>query len=159
MRLNLFILGILSFLFIQSSLIPNKTVEEKIYISLPAAEISYKKPDQLLEAIIYVESRGNDSIMGDQGKAVGCLQIWEIMVRQVNQDLKLLGSDKHFTYNDRWNCEKSKEMFNIWRDYHHSKSSYEKIARNWNGGPNGHKKLTTIKYWNRVKRYLDEINN
>ena len=48
------------------------------------------KRDILLEAIIVVESNGNDSCIGDRklGRpSVGCLQIRPIMVREVNRIL------------------------------------------------------------------------
>lgn len=109
----------------------------------------------LVHAMIYVESRGNDSIIGDGGNAVGCLQIWPIMVRQVNYDAKVLGLDCKFTDNDRYNRNKSIQMFKIWKKRHHSKSTAEKVARNWNGGPNGYKKQSTKYYWNKILKQLD----
>ena len=32
---------------------------------------------ELVNAIIQVESSGNDDAIGDNGKAIGCLQIWQ----------------------------------------------------------------------------------
>ena len=48
-------------------------------------------------------------------------------------------------------CGLSKEMFYIWRDYHHKISNDEIIARNWNGGPRGYKKQSTEHYWHKVQ--------
>jgi hypothetical protein len=45
-------------------------------------------------------------------------------------------------------------MFNIWADAYHLNSSYEKMARNWNGGPRGYKKAATSHYWNKVINYV-----
>ena len=42
-------------------------------------------------------------------------------------------------------------MFFIWKNYHHKTSSLEKIARNWNGGPNGYTRNCTKVYWSKVK--------
>ena len=128
-------------------------------IMLKTVNIVSFTEDSLLYALIDVESKGKTDIVGDNGKAVGCLQMWKIMVRQVNQDLKSQGSNKRFTYNDRYDCEKSKEMFKIWVDCHHKDSSAEKIARNWNGGPKGFKQKKTIKYWNKVKNYFKSIKD
>src|SRR6056300_992993 len=54
----------------------------------------------LVSALILVESRGNDSAIGDRhivgGEAVGALQIRPIMVREVNRILKIQKSDKRF---------------------------------------------------------------
>ena len=51
--------------------------------------------------------------------------------------------------------EKSIEMFLIWKEHHHSDSDFEKIARNWNGGPSGFKKSRTEKYWEKVEAELE----
>ena len=74
------------------------------------------------------------------------------MVREVNRILRKQKSELRFTKEDRWECGKSKEMFYIWRDYHHPESSNEVIARNWNGGPNGYKKQSTEHYWQKVQK-------
>jgi hypothetical protein len=113
----------------------------------------------LIEALIQVESRGNDSAIGDRhlvgNEAVGALQIRPIMVREVNRILKIKKSDKRFKMSDRWDREKTIEMFLIWKDFHHSNDDFEKIARNWNGGPKGFKSSRTEKYWVKVQQELD----
>ena len=113
----------------------------------------------LLDALIFVESRGNDSAIGDRhlvgNEAIGALQIRPIMVREVNRILKLQKSSKQFTLKDRFERDKSIEMFYIWKNYHHKNSEAEVIARNWNGGPNGYKYQRTEKYWNKIKNQLE----
>ena len=83
----------------------------------------------LVDAIIQVESRGNDSAFNAAENAVGCLQIRPIMVREVN---RLIGWEV-YTLEDRWDREKSIEMFNVIKD-HVENPNGEKIARIWNGG-------------------------
>ena len=117
------------------------------------AKVDTVKRDLLLEAIIVVESNGNDSCIGDKNlgrPSVGCLQIRPIMVREVNRLLRKQKIKKKYTLNDRYNRKKSIEMFYIWRDYHHSEDSDEVIARCWNGGPKGWKKKSTNYYWAKV---------
>jgi len=109
----------------------------------------------ILTALIYVESRGLDSAYNSSEDAVGCLQIRPIMVREVNRILRKTGKEERFKMKDRWNRDKSIEMFHIWREYHHPNSTDEVIARNWNGGPNGHIKNSTLKYWKKVKGRLE----
>ena len=113
----------------------------------------------LVSALILVESRGNDSAIGDRhivgGEAVGALQIRPIMVKEVNRILRIQKSDRRFTLKDRFDREKTLEMFYIWKNYHHKNSSPEKIARNWNGGPRGYKNPRTEKYWNKVEKQLN----
>ena len=117
----------------------------------------------LLDAMIQVESRGNDSAYAKSENAAGCLQIRPVMVREVNRFLKKMGKDKRYTLEDRWSRVKSIEMFNIWCQYRHEESSLEVIARSWNGGPRGPRKNSTIYYWNKVqseyKLTCDELDS
>ncbi len=129
------------------------------------SQIEEVKPDTietLLNAIILVESRGNDSCIGDKflGKpSIGCLQIRPVMVREVNRILKKEKKEKKFTLDDRWSREKSIEMFYVWKKYHHEEDSMEIIARCWNGGPRGYKKKATEYYWKKVQKELNIIKN
>jgi hypothetical protein len=77
------------------------------------------------------------------------------MVREVNRILRKTGKEERFEMKDRWNRDKSIEMFHIWRDYHHPNSTDEVIARNWNGGPDGYIQNSTLKYWKKVKGRLE----
>lgn len=113
--------------------------------------------DYLVAALIEVESRGDSSAIGDGGRAVGSLQIHTILVRDVNRILGKQNSDKRFSYSDRYSEKKSIEMFHIWRAYYHTNSSWETIARCWNGGPNGASMYATKKYWNKVNYELSEL--
>ena len=156
------LLGLLP-LFISSN---TKTLEfdyEKI--EQPILELNRKdvppiiEDERLVFALILVESRGNDSAIGDRhlvgNEAVGALQIRPIMVKEVNRILKIQKIDKRFTLKDRFERDKSIEMFYIWKNYHHKDSDYETIARNWNGGPKGYKLDRTVKYWNKVEKQLN----
>tara|TARA_R110002167_G_scaffold9975_1_gene46147 strand:- start:5871 stop:6296 length:426 start_codon:yes stop_codon:yes gene_type:complete len=111
--------------------------------------------DNLVEAVIQVESRGNDSAVGDNGKAVGCLQIHPIVVREVNRLVS-----KPYTLDDRYSRAKSIEMFNIISEEYDCCEEYtfmqyaEIVARRWNGGPKGDKKTATLEYWEKVKKEL-----
>ena len=115
--------------------------------------------DELVRALIMVESRGNDSAVGDRhlvgNEAVGALQIRPIMVREVNRILRIQKIDKRFKLKDHYNREKTIQMFLIWKNYHHSDSDFETVARNWNGGPRGYKNPRTEKYWAKVEKELE----
>ena len=123
------------------------------YIQQPQSErvIHQKDITTLVDALIMVESNGNPNAYCKKEKAVGCLQIRPIMLREVNRILRKQKSDKRFTKEDRWDCGLSKEMFYIWVNYHHEDSSDEVIARCWNGGPRGYKKQSTKHYWQKVQ--------
>jgi hypothetical protein len=114
----------------------------------------------LLNALIEVESNGNPRAVGDThlkgGPSIGILQIRPVMVDDVNRILRLQGKPKRYTYSDRYDEEKSVEMFLIFVDYYHGGfDDYEAIARTWNGGPNGLQKKSTDKYWNKVNNHLE----
>ena len=107
-----------------------------------------------LNAIIQVESSGNDKAYNAKEDAVGCLQIRRCMVDDVNRILARKGNDKRYTYEDRWNRLKSIEMFNIFCSYY-GLGSAEEMARCWNGGPRGINNPATLGYWNKVESELE----
>jgi len=110
----------------------------------------------IIDAIIHVESSNNDSAYHKGEDAVGCLQIRQCMVNDVNRILKRHGKIKRYAYNDRWDRDKSIEMFNIYVNYYGLESA-EDIARCWNGGPRGSNKENTVYYWNKVKSELEDV--
>tara|TARA_Y100000361_G_scaffold151774_1_gene169822 strand:- start:453 stop:992 length:540 start_codon:yes stop_codon:yes gene_type:complete len=111
----------------------------------------------LLSSIMFVESSYNDSAYNASEDAVGCLQIRQTMVNDINRILKRKGSIKRYTYEDRWSRIKSIEMFNIFCDYY-GLTTAEEMARCWNGGPRGINNPATVGYWNKVKNRI-EVNS
>lgn len=107
-----------------------------------------KQWDDLLDALIWVESKGDPTALGSCGDR-GILQITPILVQEVNRL-----SDIKYTHDDAWDPEKSKEMFYIIAHHYCPQHDYEKMARIWNGGPKGYKKSQTLKYWDKVKNVL-----
>ena len=111
--------------------------------------------NNLIDAICKVESNNGMYIVGDNGNAIGCLQIWKTVVDDVNKYSKV-----KYTYADRYDKMKSYEMFKLYIGHYATekrlgrKPTNEDMARIWNGGPNGYKKTSTIKYWNKVKKYI-----
>ena len=154
------LLGLLP-LFISSGNVKtlNVSYEETIIKLEPKNIQPIIKDGDLLTALIFVESRGNDSAIGDRhlvgNEAVGALQIRPIMVREVNRILKIQGKTERFDLKDRFDRQQSIRMFMVWKNYHHKNSEPEVIARNWNGGPKGYKKDRTIKYWNKIEKQLN----
>jgi hypothetical protein len=138
------LLGLLP-LFISSGNVKTLNVSyEETIIELERKDIQPIITDgDLLTALIFVESRGNDSAIGDRhlvgNEAVGALQIRPIMVREVNRILKIQGKTERFDLKDRFDRQQSIRMFMVWKNYHHKDSEPEVIARNWNGGPKGYK--------------------
>jgi hypothetical protein len=108
----------------------------------------------LWEAVCRVESGGNPLAVGDGGRAAGIAQIWAITVRDVN---RFAGTK--FTLNDRFDPEKSRQMFRLYTEHYGKGQSDEVKARIWNGGPNamkatGQKQINLNRYWAKIKKHL-----
>ena len=110
---------------------------------------------EIISALMYVESSNNDSAYNASEDAVGCLQIRQTMVDDINRILRRKKSPVRFTYQDRWNRYKSINMFKVYCK-HYNLTTAEEIARCWNGGPRGINKPATVIYWNKVQ---DRINS
>ena len=142
--------------------------------SCPApVELQERNLDDLLDAIEWVESRGNASAIGDNGRAVGAYQIHKIYVDDVNRILKgwkqqigdqikeaggkgLGGWFVPYTYDDRRNRILSRDMTRVYLTYYSpSNDNLEQMARIHNGGPNGWEKDSTKPYWLKVKARLN----
>jgi hypothetical protein len=104
---------------------------------------------RLIAAMIQVESGGNECAYNRKEQAAGCLQIRPIMVAEAER----LGID--FTLADRWDCAKSVRFF-IELQMTKRRSEPERMARCWNGGPNGHQKESTLGYWQEVQRNMEK---
>ena len=155
------LLGLLPLFINSNTNVPIEVCYEETIIELKPKNIQPIITDgDLLTALIFVESRGNDSVIGDRhlvgNEAVGALQIRPIMVREVNRILKIQGKTERFDLKDRFDRQQSIRMFMVWKNYHHKDSEPEVIARNWNGGPKGYKKDRTIKYWNKIEKQLNK---
>lgn len=101
--------------------------------------------DRVIEAIIQVESRGNQNAFNKEGNCAGILQITKICVADVNRIL----NRKEYTLEDRFNVEKSKEMFRIIQATYNKENNIEKAIRIWNGGC-GYSKAKTEAYYQKV---------
>ena len=89
---------------------------------------------KVIDAIIKVESKGNEKAHNPNGDCAGILQITKILVREANQILKKNKSQKHYTYEDRYNAEKSKEMFILLQEHFNPEHNVEKAIKCWNCG-------------------------
>ena len=112
----------------------------------------------LTQAIIQVESGGNDNAIGDNGKALGCMQIWQCVWDDVKSKPELKG----YTYQDVTNRKVAIMVFNAYMARYCTKKRLgreptdEDRARCHNSGPNFFKKKhLTDGYWKKVKKVLD----
>ena len=107
---------------------------------------------ELVDAIIMVESSGNDEAVGDNGNAIGCLQIWKIYHTDAIERSDIGGS-----YKDCYDRAYAIKVFDAymrryareaWTDPRQFNA--ERVARIHNGGPRGYRKQATQKYWKKV---------
>lgn len=89
----------------------------------------------IINAIIQIESKGQTNIVSTDGKCVGVLQIQKVVVDDCNEYLKYyLKETKQFSYEDRYDKEKSIEMFLLIQKRYNKNNDIEKAIRIWNGG-------------------------
>ena len=64
--------------------------------------VEYPLPDWFIGSLISIESKGDNSAIGDGGDAVGVLQITPIFVKECNRIAKIYKLDIEYTLKDRW---------------------------------------------------------
>jgi len=111
--------------------------------------------DRLLPALVKVESNGNPRAVGDGGKALGALQIWSVVVQDVNRvhGTRYVHADAFDPAKARDICRRYLAIYCTPRRLGRA-PTMEDAARIWNGGPNGHRKSATEKYWHKVAQAL-----
>ena len=123
---------------------------------------------ELIYVLIAIESGGDTTAIGDNGKAYGCLQIHATMVQDFN---RITG--KRYTHRDAFCRAKSIEMATaVLSHYKRHKertnvqpAHTEHLARIWNGGGSAWKKQKGIKehrlqiYYNKVWVEIKKRNN
>lgn len=133
-------------------------VRRKIWVTVLTIVIAFWRPalataknDDALrrtfDGIIAVESHGDPRAYNASEKAAGLVQIRPIMLADI---ARILGKEK-YTLADRFDPQKSWEMFRIYSRYYAPNGGPEIWARNWVGGPRGYKKASTAVYWLKVK--------
>ena len=115
-----------------------------------------QKQERLLDALSKVESNGNDKAIGDNGKAIGCLQIWKIYWTDAVERSGLGGNYVDCMRRDYSKCVVRAYMKRYGKDWWNTLAGFnaEKIARIHNGGPKGYKKRATNAYWRKVQKVL-----
>jgi len=132
--------------FIDGCLVPAVVV----LVLLMSAD-AVAQSDRLLDAIEQVESGGRTNVVGDNGKAIGPFQIHEVYwIDAIKHDPSIGGS-----YSDCKDPTYARRIVRAYMDRYAPKgASDEVLARIHNGGPKGHRKDATVKYWVKVRRRL-----
>ena len=131
-----------------------------ISILLLSAVVVYAEPlnhSSLLHALYMVESGGRKNPPdGDNGRAIGPYQIWHSYWLDATSFDRSIGG----TYQD---CRKKAYAEKVVKAYLKKYATRKRLghkptdedrARIHNGGPNGFRKASTLKYWKKVRVYL-----
>ena len=111
--------------------------------------------DTFTNALRQVESSGGKSLIGDGGKTIGPLHIslaaWTDAIE---------GSGLDWVWEDAFDYDKAKYVallyFWKWCPRAIRGDDWETCARVWNGGPRGHRKRSTLKYWRQVREAMQD---
>lgn len=115
--------------------------------------------DQVMEAMMWVESKFNEKIVSRDGSSVGILQITPICVKQCNILAKRKGLSVRYKNTDRLNKAKSIEMFKLIQEASNPQFDIRKAVNLWNAG-NANKYIrATERYYNKVMNYLKSHYN
>ena len=114
-------------------------------------------PALFVFAIIWQESgttgldpshTANPYVVGDNGYAYGLMQIHKAVILDVNNHY-----DTSYSHKDAFDPELAREIFDKYIRLYATEErlgrvpTLEDVARIWNGGPNGWKKDSSLKYW------------
>ena len=123
-------------------------------LSVNAVEVS----DKLLLALKMAESGCKSDAIGDNGKAVGILQLHKVYVDDAN---RIVGYNR-YSYSDRYDVRKSEEMTRIvlthYGKHYERKTGKrctdEMLARIHNRGYSQWNDRLGERYWKRVQKFL-----
>lgn len=103
--------------------------------------------NNLLNTFIWQESRGDAKAFNKSENAAGILQIRPIMVREANS---IVGYEK-FKNSDRFDKNKSIEIFWTVQNYHNPKLYFDQAAHFWNAG-----QPVTVR-WGSTEKYRKDV--
>jgi hypothetical protein len=125
------------------------------------AKPKYNVSDELIDALVQVESSGNSKKVGKLGE-LGILQIRQCVIDDVN---KFVEKRKRYKLSDALDNAKAREICKKYITYWAKKTKCrpcnEHYAKIWNGGPYGWKKtgfkkvaINLRRYWFKVRKEL-----
>lgn len=122
-----------------------------LQISFPQEEeaesVTVSEWDRMIDALIKVESGGKSTAVNPKTGASGILQIMPIYVKDANRI-----SGRNYTLEDRFDPDKSLEMFCIIQNHYNPDHDIEKAIRSHNPGAGDW-------YYDRVMTAMNDNNN
>ena len=116
--------------------------------------------NSLISALMIVESSGNDQAIGDNGRALGPLQIHRGVVLDVN---RITGSN--YRHQDMTNRAQARAVCAAYLEHYVTekrigrKPTIADFAKVWNSGPEGFKKTCSEKYAAKVQLQTTKQND
>ena len=116
--------------------------------------------NNLITALMIVESSGNDQTIGDNGRALGPLQIHRGVVLDVN---RITGSN--YRHQDMTNRAAARAVCQAYLEHYVTekrigrKPTIADFAKVWNSGPDGFKKTCSEKYAAKVQLQTTKQND
>ena len=124
MRKEILLIIVLLFIFkVADSLSLNRLNQ------IDTVTITFDRWNNFIQRIIEYETSQSKDLIGDSGLAIGVLQIHPVIIDEVNRISK-----KQFMYLDRWDKDKSIEIFNIYQDCYNPQHDLVLAGRLWNAG-------------------------
>lgn len=127
------------------------------------AKPKYHVSNELIDALVQVESSGDSSKVGKLGE-LGILQIRQCVIDDVNNFIE---KQKRYRLSDALDNVKAREIcrkyITFWAKRTKCRPCNEHYAKIWNGGPYGWKKknwkqrqvaLNLNRYWNKVRKAM-----
>lgn len=106
--------------------------------------------ESLVSALSWVESRDDDGARNGASDAVGRWQMRRIYVDEVNRILERRGALRRYTYEDRTDPVRAREMFDVLQGYHNPDRDIELAIRL-------HRGLDSPKYRQAVLNKMEEL--
>lgn len=146
-----FMWALLSLCFYAILSFGSSTEEPKVDEYVPEAvyyeDVRDKDWEIFTEALIWVESKGDERAVGKKDD-IGVLQITPILLQDCN---RILGYEK-YNLNDRYNRDKSIEMFNLIQGHYNPQHDYHWALKLWNSG-------APLSYHRKVMDKFNEFKN
>lgn len=117
-------------------------IKQILFLSLALSCGAGEINEKFLNTLGKIESNNNDKAVGDNGKAIGRYQIWRVCY----QDARDFDKSINFPYSALTNKENSDKVVIAYLNRYARGKSPVEMARIWNGGPSGDKKLATVLY-------------
>lgn len=108
-------------------------------------------PEKFVNAEIQVESSGRNNAVGDDGKAIGCLQIHKACWKDAVAFDSSIGGSYTNCFQRAYSVKIMTAYLNRYCKDAIRQNDFEIMARTWNGGSNGAKNYKTKTYWRKVQ--------